>query len=229
MFSLPIPSVKELLRNLLLINNRPRHHRSLRTCAGLGGSRGLMLLMSLSASTSTAWSNDGPGLWSTASLTDARGLQLAITTTEFVSALVVTDSCLKYTQALTSSLQAEAKDIVAAVREINTVIATVQDVRDNIDTHHSRWFLAISDMLSQVGVEPSVPRRCGRQIHHSNLPADTPSEYYRCTVSIPVVDHLLSELRSRFGDHQKRAMLGLSIVPSLFVSLESYVQDQSAC
>ena len=61
---------------------------------------------------------NGPGLWSTYSLTDARGLQLAITTTEFVSALVITNSCLKYIQALTSSLQAEAKDIVAAMKEI---------------------------------------------------------------------------------------------------------------
>ena len=45
--------------------------------------------------------------------------------------------------------------------------------------------------------------------------------HYRRTISIPMVDHLLSELRSRFSDHQRRAMLGLSIVPSLFVSLES--------
>ena len=76
--------------------------------------------------------SDGPCLWSADSLTDARGLELAITTTEIVSALVVTNACLKYIQALTSSLQAEAKDIVAAVREIDTVIATVQDVCDNI-------------------------------------------------------------------------------------------------
>ena len=45
---------------------------------------------------------------------------------------------------------------MAAVGELDTVIATVQDVRDNIDTHHSRWFLTTSEM-SQVGVEPSVP------------------------------------------------------------------------
>ena len=72
--------------------------------------------------------NDGPGLWSADSLTDAKGLQLAITTTEFVSALVITNSCLKYMviQALTSSLKAEAKDIVAAVREIDTVTATLK-------------------------------------------------------------------------------------------------------
>ena len=69
-----------------------------------------------------------------------RGVQLAITTTEFVSAFVVTKSCLNYIR-----LQAEAKDIVEAVREIDTVIATLQDVRNNIDTYHSEWFLTISE------------------------------------------------------------------------------------
>ncbi len=44
-------------------------------------------------------------------------LPIAITTTEFVSALVITNSCLKYIQALMQSLQAEAKDIVEAVKE----------------------------------------------------------------------------------------------------------------
>ena len=63
---------------------------------------------------------------------------------------------------------------MAAVGELDTVIATVQDVRDNIDTHHSRWFLTTSEM-SQVGMEPTVP------IHRSNVPADTPTEYYRRT------------------------------------------------
>ena len=165
--------------------------------------------------------NDGARLWSQDSLTDARGLLLAITTTDFVSALVITNSCLKYLKTLTASLQAEAKDIVTAVSEIDTVTATVQDVRDNIDTHHAQWFLTITEMLSEVGIEPSVPRRCGRQTQWSNVPADTPSEYFRRTISIPVLDHLLCELRSRFGKHQRRALLGFSIVPSLFVSLES--------
>ena len=35
-----------------------------------------------------------------------------------------------------------------------------------------------------------------------------------------MVDHLLSELQSTFGDHQRTVMLGLSIVPSLLISLE---------
>ena len=61
-------------------------------------------------------SNDGPSSWSPDSLTDARSLQLAITTTDFLCALVITNCCLKYLQALTSNLQAETKDIIAAYK-----------------------------------------------------------------------------------------------------------------
>ena len=76
--------------------------------------------------------DDGPSLWTPDALTDARSLLLVITTTDLISALVVTNACLKYLQALTSNLQAETKDIVAAVGEIKTVISTLQNVRDNI-------------------------------------------------------------------------------------------------
>ena len=114
---------------------------------------------------------------------------------------------------------------MTAVREIDNVTATLQDVRDNIQTHHAQWFVTITEMLSGVGMKPSVPRRCSRQTHRSNVPADTPKEYYCRTISIPVLDHLLSKLRSRFGNHQKTALLGLSLVPVLFVSFDSDVDD----
>ena len=120
--------------------------------------------------------DDGTGLWSSDSLTDARSLQLAMTTTDFLCALVITNSCLKYLQALTTNLQAEAKDIVAAIKEVDGVITTLQDVRDNIGTHHRRWYSSVERMCSDIGTVPSLPRRSGRQIHRSNVPADTPSE-----------------------------------------------------
>ena len=85
--------------------------------------------------------NQGPSQWSTDSLTDARALLLAITTTDFLSALVITTVLLGYLRPLTVSLQAEAKDIIAATREIDTVKATIQDLRDNIDVHHEEWYV----------------------------------------------------------------------------------------
>ena len=78
---------------------------------------------------------------------------------------------------------------------------------------------AVESMCSNVGTVPSLPRRCGRQTHRSNTPADTLSEYYCRTISIPLLDHLLSEMKSRFGKYQQTALLGLSIVPSVLVSI----------
>ena len=75
-------------------------------------------------------------------------------------------------------------------------------------------------MLASVGEEPSLPQRCGCQHHRSSVPGDTPSEYY-CHISIPVLDHLLSEMESRFSSHQQTALLGLSIIPSILVTLSA--------
>ena len=78
----------------------------------------------------------------------------------------------------------------------------MQDVvRENIDTYHAQWFSTITEMLSEVGMEPYVPRRSDRQIQRNNALADSPSDYCRHTISIPGLDHLLSELTSRFGNH----------------------------
>ena len=84
--------------------------------------------------------NQGPNEWSTDSLTDVRALLLAIITTDFLGALVIT-SIFGYLKPLTVSLQAEAKDIVTATREIDTVKATIQRLRDNIDVHHEEWYV----------------------------------------------------------------------------------------
>lgn len=142
-----------------------------------------------------------------------------MTTTDFLCALVITNSCLKYLQVLTTNLQAEAKDIVAAVKKIDSIIATLQSVRESISTHYARWYSIIEKICTDVGTVPSLPRRSGRQVHRSNTPADTPSEYYCHCLSIPLLDHLLSEMHSRFATHLQTALLGLAIVPSVLVTL----------
>ncbi len=67
-------------------------------------------------------------MWSPDSITDATTLLLAITTTEFISALVITHKCLR---GLTVSLQEEAKDIVQAVSEIQSLTSSLKEVREN--------------------------------------------------------------------------------------------------
>ena len=156
-------------------------------------------------------------MWSTESLTDATALLLNITSTDFISALVITNHILGYTKAITTSLQAEAIDVVAAARQINTVTTTLQQVRDNIDRHHAEWYQEVEAICLSEGLQVSLPRRCARQQHRSNMPADTPEVYYRRTITIPVLDHMISEFQTRFTSLQQQALQGLVLVPSALV------------
>ena len=69
-------------------------------------------------------------------------------------------------------------------------------------------------MDEKVGEEPRIPRRCARQIQRNNVPATTPSEYYKRVISIPMLDHLESEINSRFTELQSTAAKDMSIVPA---------------
>ena len=106
-------------------------------------------------------STEGSSLWSADSVPDASTLLLAITTTEFISALVITNECLQYLRGLTTSLQEEAKDIVQAVSKINTLTASLKEIREQVDYYHSRWYETVSEMCDKVGTTPSMPRICG--------------------------------------------------------------------
>ena len=79
----------------------------------------------------------------------------------------------------------------------------------------------VEKMCSDIGIKPSIPQRCGHQRHRSNVPAEIPSDYYRRTISIPLLDQLLSEMKSRFSSHQRTVLLALSVMPSAMVILST--------
>ena len=51
-------------------------------------------------------------------------------------------------------------------------------------------------------------------MQRNNVPAITPSEYYKRVISITMLDHLKSEKNSRFTELQSTAAKGMSIVPA---------------
>ena len=144
-----------------------------------------------------------------------------MTTTDFICALVITNRCMGYLRGLTYSLQAEAKDVVEAVADVDSVVNALDDVRKNVESYHKDWYEEAGKMCTSVGVEPSLPRLCGRQKHRHNVPAEDPATCYRRCITIPMIDHFLTDMKSRFSPHHRVALLGLSLVPSALVSLSA--------
>ena len=69
-----------------------------------------------------------------------------------------------------------------------------------------------------LSVPISIPRIASRQVHRANIPADSPEVYYRRNIMRPFLDHVTSEMDSRFGSvHQTKIKL-LCLIPSDSVS-----------
>ena len=62
--------------------------------------------------------------------------------------------------------------------------------------HHRKWYDEAIEKAQHIDVTPHVPRLTGRQIQR-NVPTASADEYYRRSVTIPFIDHLLEELKSR--------------------------------
>ena len=163
--------------------------------------------------------DEGPQAWSRDSITDANGLLTAITNTDFIAALVIVNKCLHYVRGITSSLQAEAKDLIAAMHNVSSVTTTLAEVRRNVDNYHGEWFEVVKSVCEAVHVTPSLPRLCGRQTQRNNVQADTPVQYYRRALTVPILDHMVSEIEARFTPHHSTALQGFCAIPALLLKM----------
>ena len=133
--------------------------------------------------------------WNRESRSDAQSLLLALT---LIVALVIAKDVLAYTKALSVKLQGRYVDVVSAYNQISFVKTTLQSARDDVDTVHARIYKTALEIATKVGVDESMPRTSRRQQHRANVPSSDPSEYYTRVLTIPTLDHLITEMDGRF-------------------------------
>lgn len=147
----------------------------------------------------------------------------------FVVALVVTQKVLSYTKGLSVKLQGRYVDVVCAHREIETIRASVRDVRSNVNSFHALMYSQALLLCDSVGVEETVPRLASRQQHRQNIPAADSKEYYKRIITIPLLDHLLCELDARFDASSSKLVVEfMQMLPSGIVKSTSLRLQQSS-
>ena len=140
----------------------------------------------------------GPrGSWNSDTISDAASLLRSVTTFEFLMAFTVMYKVMAVVRGLSVSLQSTALDITKAYGYVSETVENLEDLRMNVVVNNTTWFEEAQKMSEGVGAEcPSIPRRCGTQRNRDNHPADSAEEYFRRTITIPFLDHLISHLRS---------------------------------
>ena len=122
---------------------------------------------------------------------------------------------LTRTQALIKYLQKTTIDVVSAKRTIHDVIAILEKARTEVEERFSQVFKEVQELFKILGVEVTMPRVVKRQMNRSNLPATDAKEYYKINVFVPLLDHVITDLKDRFSDKSIKIFYLQVFVPQI--------------
>ncbi|XP_063752499.1 52 kDa repressor of the inhibitor of the protein kinase-like isoform X1 [Eleginops maclovinus] len=98
---------------------------------------------------------------------------------------------------------------------VDEVKSVYKELRETIDDDFNQIYEQAVRMAAQVNVEPTQPRAAGRQKHRENVPAEGVKEYYLRNMTIPFLDHVISEFESRFSPLSVTASRLMGLIPSV--------------
>ena len=156
--------------------------------------------------------------WNADTLRDAGSLFLSITSFQFVICLVVVSRCLEVTRPLTKQLQSISLDALATNSKVALLNASLQRLRNEKSVCHQQWFSEAEELARSVGVDPARPRTVPKQANRENVPAESVSQYYERIVTLPFLDHLITQIQTRFSNRNLTALNGFYAFPSKVVS-----------
>ncbi|XP_060063626.1 zinc finger MYM-type protein 1-like [Ylistrum balloti] len=133
----------------------------------------------------------------------AGGRLAAILRFEFIIGLVVTEHILSGTVALSNHLQSVDCDLMEAATECRTVISMLRNERADDDVWNKLFDQAVG-VAAEYGIQPCVPRQTGRQQQRANYQIPDPRQYWKVSLFLVFLDHLITELETRLLDSEGR-------------------------
>eukprot|EP00112_Aurelia_sp_Birch-Aquarium-sp1_P017236 Seg3978.1 transcript_id=Seg3978.1/GoldUCD/mRNA.D3Y31 product="52 kDa repressor of the inhibitor of the protein kinase" protein_id=Seg3978.1/GoldUCD/D3Y31 len=161
--------------------------------------------------------------WNDDSCRNASGIFHCIVAFQFIVCLVIVSRCLEVSRPLTKQLQTASYDAGAARSKVSFLFTVLQNMRLEIDAKHDAWYNEAISLAAPVGTLPSKPRTTGRQVHRENVPAESPSQYYRRAITIPFLDHLIGQIKSRFSEKNLDVMDALYGMPNNVVAVSDWM------
>ena len=168
------------------------------------------------------------GEFSPAVSNDAASHLMRICKFDFIVALVITRRVLDATLALTQLLQRKSIDIMDGLHLIESLKKEMAIMRNSVDHFHDAWYEEALQLAAKVRVEETKPRTVGIQTARANIPFTTVSNYFKCIITVPLIDHLNLSLKTRFDTDSINVYKGLCIVPAKMISFISQGVDWKA-
>ena len=88
---------------------------------------------------------------------------------------------------ITQNLQGRSIDVIKAYIEVESCIQDMQHMRQIIDEGFHKVYKQAERLAEKLRARSTV-----RQMHHNNVPAENPEEYYRRALAIPLADRFIT-------------------------------------
>ncbi|KAL4143541.1 hypothetical protein QTP88_005860 [Uroleucon formosanum] len=132
----------------------------------------------------------------------ARSLRSSILDIEFLISLFVLNKGFSIGLPLSKFLQKSNIDLKLAVQLANDTKKELQELRTHVDDVFKKIFEEVKVVAEKFDIEIKIPRLSKKQTNRSNIPLNTPEQYYRASILIPYLDKFITELEERFNVHR---------------------------
>nr|XP_054760699.1 52 kDa repressor of the inhibitor of the protein kinase-like [Lytechinus pictus] len=163
--------------------------------------------------------------WDPKTVTEASGLNANLRNAKFIVPFTACHYIFGFTKGLSRLLQGTTLDIITAYDKVEGVTDELEAIRNDGDAEFSRLFNTSSQMSDVAGVPLSKPRVVGRQSLRSNVDAENVEEYYRRSIFLPFIDHLISQLKDRFVGRSTDAMKALFMLPNNLHKMDEEIEN----
>ncbi|KAK7832423.1 hypothetical protein U0070_011871 [Myodes glareolus] len=139
----------------------------------------------------------------------------AVTDFDFIVTVVVLKNVLSFTRAFGKNPQGQTSDVFFAASILTAVLHSLNEVMENIEVYHEFWFEEVTSLATKLDIQMKLPGKF-RRAQQGNLECQLTSEsYYKDTLSVPTVEHIIQELKDMFSEQHLKALKCLSLVPSV--------------
>lgn len=165
--------------------------------------------------------------WDGETLTKANGFVYQLESSTFLLSFQILLGVLSWCRSLTLKLQMKSIDVMYAYSQVQSVVSTLKKMREESKKEFNRIFTETSKLGRDLHGQEFVlsqPRVNRRQMHRSNVTAQTTEEYYRITLYNEFLSHVVAELQDRFLDISFHGIGLLHLSPSKCCSSDAEVQ-----
>uniref|UniRef100_A0A2I3TLI3 THAP-type domain-containing protein n=2 Tax=Pan TaxID=9596 RepID=A0A2I3TLI3_PANTR len=120
-------------------------------------------------------------------------------------------------QTFGKNLQGQTSDVFFAASSLTAVLHSLNEVMENIEIYNEFWFEEATNLATKLDIQMKLPGKFRRL---------TSESYYKETLSVPTVEHIIQELKDIFSEQHLRALKCLSLVPSVMGQLKFNTSEE---